>query len=110
MSRPLLSSAGGALLRALLTKANNEQHRIVLTSWVSVDWQSLTFAGERHQASFRINGADAAELGRRWTHGLDEAELPLGGGRFVADIKVGAQTAQPDGSVLVELEALTLED
>lgn len=110
MSRPLLSVAGGALLRCLLSRVNDERNRIILTSWTSVDWQSLTFAGERHRASFLLTGPGAADLARRWTDGLDEADLPLGGGRFVADLTVTKGEAQPDGTVPVELEALTLDD
>jgi D-Tyr-tRNAtyr deacylase len=107
----MLSSAGGALLRALYAKVENERGKILLTSWTTVDWQSLTFAGERHQASFTITGDDAAGLAARWTGGLDEADLPLGGGRFVADLEVmRCGPPAPDGSVTVELEALTLTD
>jgi len=107
----MLSSAGGALMRALLARANDDRRRILLTSWMSVDWQSLTFVGERHMASFSLSEPDAHGLAGRWLDGIEEAELPLGGGRFVADIKVTNRSAPAaDGSVVVELEALTLED
>ena len=110
MSRPLLSAAGGALLRTLLARVDDERNRIVLTSWTTVDWQSLTFAGERHRASFSVTGVDASGLAARWTDGLEDADLPLGGGRFVADLTVTANELQPDGSVRIDLEALTLDD
>jgi len=111
MSRPMLSSAGGALLRSLLARVETERSRILLTSWLSVDWQSLTFVGERHMASFAISGKDAVDLARRFTEGLEDAELPLGGGRFVADLKVTNRSAlTTEGTVVVELEALTLDD
>jgi len=110
VSRPLLSAAGGALLRTLLARVDNERHRIILTSWTTVDWHSLTFAGERHRASFSVTGVDALELAARWTEGLEDADLPLGRGRFVADLTVTANEPQPDGSVRIDLEALTLDD
>lgn len=111
MSRPMLSSAGGALLRSLLSRVEAERSRILLTSWLSVDWQSLTFVGERHMASFAVQGPDPEGLARRFTDGLEEADLLLGGGRFVADLKVTHRSAPtPEGTVVIELEALTLDD
>ena len=83
----------------------------MLSNWCSVDWQSLTFSGERHQAGFVIRGNDALALARRWTADLSTAEIPIGQGRFVADISVPADLSElEDGSVLVELEALTLSE
>ncbi|WP_152569404.1 MULTISPECIES: hypothetical protein [Sphingomonas] len=108
MSRPMLSSAGSALHRALMTMVENEQSRFLLTSWLSVDWQSLTFVGERHMASFAVRGEQALELAEKLVAGLEEAELPLGGGRFVADLKVIHCAPARDGDVVIELEALTL--
>lgn len=111
MSRPMLSTAGGSLLRALLARVGEERSRILLTSWLSVDWQSLTFVGERHMASFSISGSDAVNLAQRFTQNLAEADLPLGGGRFVADLQVTHRSdPTPEGAVVVELEALTLEE
>lgn len=110
MSRPLLSASGGALLRCLLARVNDERHRIILTHWSITDWQSLTFTGERHEAQFSVTGAEAAELAARWTEGLEEADLPIGSGRFVADLKVETGTTDRDGNVPVALEALTLTD
>lgn len=107
----MLSTAGGALLRALLARVGEDRSRVLLTSWLSVDWQSLTFVGERHMASFSISGGDAVGLARRFTEGLADADLPLGGGRFVADLQVMDRSdPTPEGAVVVELEALTLED
>lgn len=110
MTRPRMSAASSALLRALLRRARIAENRILLTHWLSTDWRSLTFSGERHQAGFRITGVDALGIARRWTDGIGEADLPLSRG-FVADLGLsGPLTLQADGSVLVELEALTLED
>lgn len=111
MTRSLLSRSAGALMRTLLERAGNDRNRILLSSWTSVDWQSLTFVGERHEASFRITGQEAAKLARRWTDGLEDAELDLGGGMFVAELSiVQLSPVGSDGSVVVALEALTLTD
>lgn len=110
MNRPRMSQAACSLLRTLMRRADADRHRIFLTHWVSTDWQSLTFTGERHRAGFRIAAPDALALARRWTDGIEEADLPVGRG-FVAEIGLtGPLALQDDGSVLVELEALTLED
>jgi len=111
MTRSLLSRSAAALTRTLLKRAGNDGNRILLSSWTSVDWRSLTFAGERHEASFRLTGPEAAALARRWTDGLEEAELDLGGGMFVAELSVTyVSPVGADGSVVVSLEALTLAD
>lgn len=110
MNRPRMSSAATGLLRALLRKAGVPGDRILLTSWISTDWQSLTFSGERHQACFSVTGADALGTAQRWTDGIEDAEFTLTRG-FVGDLVLSAPLAQAeDGSVAVELEALTLDD
>jgi hypothetical protein len=83
-----MTGAATALLR-LLQRAGEERHRILLSQWSSVDWQSLTFAGERHQATFTVSGADAMALAGRWTDGLGEEEFDLLNG-FVAEIGLSA--------------------
>ena len=67
MNRPRMTGAATALLRLLLQRAGQERHRILLSHWSSVDWQSLTFTGERHEACFTIVGEDAMSLAERWT-------------------------------------------
>ena len=52
MNRLPMSSAGAALLRALLTRALVNRDRILLTDYKATDWQSLTFVGERHELRF----------------------------------------------------------
>ncbi|HVF84081.1 MAG TPA: hypothetical protein VM913_07925 [Sphingomicrobium sp.] len=105
-----MTSSATALLRLLLQRAGDDRHRIFLIGWTSVDWQSLTFNGERHTASFVLTGRDADALAERWTDGLGDAEFDLPAG-FVAEIGLVAQPSRrEDGSVVVELEALTLAD
>ena len=105
-----MTSAATALLHLLVQRAGEESARIALSDWTSVDWQSLTFAGERHAACFVVSGPDAEELTTRWTAGLGEAEFNLPRG-FVAEIRLtGEPRAREDGSMTVSLEALTLND
>jgi hypothetical protein len=105
-----LTRAAAALHRQLLLRAGPGSNRILLSSWSSTDWHSLTFSGERHEASFVIAGYDPAELGRRWSDGLAEAEFDLPGG-FVAEIKLaGEPITREDGALLINIEALTLVD
>lgn len=107
----MLSRQAGALLRCLMGRVDDERNRILLSSWVTVDWHSLTFAGERHQAAFRIIGEDGLRLAERFVAGLEEAELPLGPSAFVAELAISERPAvTPDGSVSFALEALTLRD
>ena len=104
-----MTSTAIGLLRALLARAPADSHRILLSSWCSTDWQSLTFVGERHQDGFVVRGNDALALATRWTKDIADAELPMGPGRFVADITVPTDLRLlDDGSVLIDVEALTL--
>lgn len=59
---------------------------------------------------FRVAGPDASDIAGPWMTGIEDADLPLGRG-FVGDIALaGPIAAQPDGGVLLNLEALTFED
>lgn len=110
MNRPRMTSSAAALLRLLLQRAGEERHRILLSEWSSVDWQSLTFTGERHLAQFVVTGPYADALVERWTAGLPEAEFNLPHG-FVAEIKLAsAPQHREDGCITVAMEALTLAD
>ncbi len=107
--RSPLSSAAAALLRSLLARTGLDQNKIVVGRFHSVDWQSLTFTGERHEITLRLAGPDAARalgLLRDW---LAEAEWALEG-HVVAEILIVGEEVEPDGSILVDLEALTLSD
>ena len=56
MNRIAMSTAASGLLRALIGRARVDRDRILLIEIVSVDWQSLTFTGERHRIELRISG------------------------------------------------------
>lgn len=110
MMKIAMSRSGNGLLRALLDRAGAEQSRVLLTDWRSVDWQSLTFVGERHHIGLRIIGDGAGELARRLTDGIGDAEFSIPS-QIVADIIVaGEPRREADGAVVVTLEALTIAE
>jgi hypothetical protein len=105
-----LSPAAAGLLRALIARTGIDRDRILLSNYRSVDWQSLTFTGERHEIELRIPGPDAEMLATRLTDGLAEAEFSVPG-QIVADIAVQSPpSANPDGSVTLYVEALTVTE
>ena len=105
-----MSSAGAALLRALLARALVDRDRILLTDYRSTDWQSLTFVGERHELRFRIPGPDAQNIYDRMTGELAEAEFAIPR-QIVADVVLfGQPTRERDGSISFGMEALTIEE
>lgn len=111
MNRLRMTSAASSLYRGLLERAGTERNRILLSDWVTIDWQSLTFNGERHRAGFVVRGPDPAAMAARWTEGLGEAEFDLGSAGFVAEIALaGPPTVREDGAIQVDIEALTIRD
>jgi hypothetical protein len=110
MLKLALSPAAAGLLRALIARAGIDRDRILLTEFRSTDWQSLTFVGERHEMELRVPGPGADELARLLTDGLDEAEFAIPG-QIVADIGLSHPPSQNgDGSVTLQLEALTIAE
>jgi len=110
MMRLAISRAAATLYRALIGRSGLSRDRILLIDVHSVDWQSLTFIGERHSFGMRLTGPEAGAASNRLCHGLADAEFSLNG-HLVADIAVvSGPDRQPDGSVLVQIEALTIED
>lgn len=110
MIRLPLSPSASALFRVLLARADVSRNRILLIECSSVDWQSLTFTGERHHFSLRVRGPDPNLVVGRLTGGLEDAEFSIMG-QIVADIAlVGSPRADDDGSITVEIEALTIAE
>ncbi|RZV50480.1 MAG: hypothetical protein EX258_05335 [Sphingomonadaceae bacterium] len=110
MMKVALSPVATGLLRVLIARADAHRDRICLMDCRSVDWQSLTFIGERHELSLRILGPHADAIASRLLDGLEEAEFSLRG-HIVADIaRASAPLACSDGSIEIRLEALTLVD
>jgi hypothetical protein len=82
----------------------------LLSEFRSTDWQSLTFIGERHQVHLRIPGPGADAIVGRMTADLEDVEFAIPG-HIVADIVLaGPMRRDDDGSISVELEALTIAD
>jgi hypothetical protein len=105
-----MSPAASGLLRALVGRAGVPRDRILLSDLRSVDWQSLTFTGERHQISLRIADPHSDAIARRLTHGLEDAEFVIPG-QIVADIAINeGPELQRDGSTELAIEALTISE
>jgi hypothetical protein len=109
MNRIAMSAAASALLRALIARAA-VPNRILLTELRSTDWQSLTFAGERHEIGLRVPGSDSGDVADRLCRGLEEIEFNIPG-QIVAEIAtMGAPVRASDGSTSVMIEALTIAE
>ncbi|HEX5237917.1 MAG TPA: hypothetical protein VFW39_05575 [Sphingomicrobium sp.] len=110
MNKIAISPAASALLRLLTARARLPRDRILLTEVGSADWQSLTLAGERHQISLRVTGADSRDAVDRMCSGLEDAEFSIPG-LLVADIGVLAGPRRAlDGSTELTIEALTIAE
>ena len=110
MMKLALSPAAAGLLRALIARAGIDRDRILLSDFRSVDWQSLTFIGERHEMELRISPPDAERLAARVCDGLADADFSIPG-QIVADIGLERPPSQnPDGSVTLHIEALTIAE
>ncbi len=107
--RATLSPVAAQLLRSLIDRIGLPRECVLVSNCRSVDWQSLTFTGERHEISLRIAAPDAGAAVTRLSCGLADAEWSLRG-HVVADIAIVAQRVEPDGAIAVDLEALTLSD
>ena len=110
MLRTAMSPAASGLLRALIERTGVERNRILLTGLESCDWQSLMFVGERHELELRILPPASQAAARRLCDGLGDAEFAIPG-QLVVDIAVrSGPTLLPDGSTLLTVEALTIEE
>lgn len=109
-------------VRALVTESTDMQRSVgparpalVVESFESEPWASLTFAGMRHTIEFRIEGkaAAVAETRTRLAGRLLEPELAIPG-YFVADTELSdtGSTSREDGtmSLSLRLQALTIEE
>ncbi len=102
------SDATTAFLRAV--GVNFVNLRFEVEEIRSRSWASATFAGARHELTFRVSGAGAAEASDDFIRNLDAREFKLRG-HIMADISL-IDEERPDGedSVRIRLEALTVED
>ena len=110
MMKLAMSTAAAGLLRALLARAGVDRNRILLSDFRSIDWNSLTFAGERHEITLRIPGPNASTVVALLIEGLEDADFTIPG-QIVADITLAKPPVdQRDGSILIEIEALTVAE
>ncbi|HEU4499591.1 MAG TPA: hypothetical protein VFR60_09660 [Sphingomicrobium sp.] len=110
MMKLALSPAAAGLLRALISRTGIDRHRILLTNYRSVDWQSLTFIGERHEMELRIPGPEAESIMARMIDGLSDAEFAIPG-QIIADIGLERLPAyNRDGSITLHIEALSIAE
>lgn len=110
MMKLALSPAAAGLLRALVARAGIDRHRILLTEFRSVDWQSITFIGERHEMELRLPPPNAPRLAAILSDGLADAEFAIPG-QIVADIGIERPPSHNrDGSVTLHIEALTIAE
>jgi hypothetical protein len=110
MTRIPISPAAAAFLRVLCARAAVPRDRILLTDAHSIDWQSLTFTGERHHIGLRVTGPGSRDAVHRMCAGLDDAEFSIPG-LLVADIGLSGTPAQTiDGSTELTIEALTISE
>ena len=110
MMKLAMSPAAAGLLRALISRAGVDRDRILLTDFRSIDWQSLTFVGERHEIELRLAGQDSESVAARLTDGITDAEFSIPG-QILADIGLASPPSHnADGSVTLHLEALTIAE
>ena len=110
MMKLAMSTAEAGLLRALLARAGVDRNRILLSDFRSTDWNSLTFAGERHEITLRIPGPNARTVAALLIEGLEDADFAIPG-QIVANITLAKLPVdQRDGSILIEIEALTVAE
>jgi hypothetical protein len=103
---PPVNDAATALLRALRA-ALATFPGFVLEEIRSRAWASVTFAGCRHELSFRLEGDGAEEAAASLLEGLSAREFPMRG-HLLADIAIVSQERRP-GVARLRLEALTVE-
>ena len=110
MRRVPIAPAAAALYRALVARAKVHREQILLTAIRTIDWQSLTMTGERHEIDLRLTGTDSRAAAIALCDGLDDAEFGIPG-LIVADIGLtGPFRPAADGSIEISLEALTIAE
>ena len=115
--RPVLTRLQGAVLRALTAEiagkdepsakqesTSRQTPSIIVESFDSIDWASLTFAGQRHRIVLRCT----AEAARRAAV-LDAADLAIAGS-IVAEFCVITSQHTAGVTVGLTIEVLTIRD
>lgn len=113
--RPVMTSAHGALLRALERYFETERERnlpsLRIEGLRSESWASVTFSGHRHHLDLVIGVAREIDLNNLIST-LSTAELVVPG-HFVADVTLIARQWQQTAEgrqIRLSFEILTIED
>jgi hypothetical protein len=99
-----VTESANAVIRAITMKAGVAAADVLLSDACSIDWQSLTFAGTRHNITLTMPATAAERLS-----GIKGAEFILPG-HVLADIAIRSTEPRPDGRTTMHIEALTIED
>ena len=102
-----VSRPAAGVIRIISAWAAATGHRILLTDVRSVDWQALTFSGERHRITLVLEGPSPEVAARELVTFLPEAEFFVAG-HIVADIAATLGGQDETSSVSVAIEALTI--
>jgi hypothetical protein len=100
--------ASGALLRAIADRFPGLEFAVEEIR--SRSWASVTFTGARHELTVRVDGTGAGTAADTFLAGLEAAEFALRG-HILADIALITDARHDGGgSVLLQLQALTVKD
>ncbi len=91
--------------RLLLEKAGETAS---VSHSTSIEWSSITFAGERHQITMLITDAEAARLFVDWVDDDSKVDINLPGCSLADLVVVEEDQIEPVGHIYVTLEALTV--
>jgi hypothetical protein len=103
----VLNDATTAFLRGIT--ANFLNFQLTVEEIRSRSWASATFAGARHELTFRIEGEGAGAAADSFLATLTAAEFDLRG-HILADIALVSEERTDEGLVRISLEGLTVED
>lgn len=103
-----MTSAADELSRVLTVNFMNFDGKVAVEELVSRSWASITFSGERHRLTLRLDGAGARSAARAFLDGLGEREFELKD-HILIDIAVADIDDDRDDMVRLALEALTVE-
>ena len=103
-----MNDATTAFLRCI--SASFVGFAIIVEEIRSRSWASATFAGARHELTFRIGGEGAAAAADAFLAHLSATEFDIRG-HIMADISLVSEERMDGGAeIRISLEALTVED
>ena len=102
-----LSPAAANLFSALKRNAGCQGDSFRLIDYTARPWHSATFSGERHKFSLRIAGHLSVSAAASLLDGIADYEFSLPHD-LVAEIVAEQGSREPDGSITVGIEALTI--